>query len=121
MEFNVKRSKLDSNYDPDSGVRCLLYEARKNLNTQISDEVMLKDKLEKTNPKFALPQIMSPGGTNLQETTFTVLRVEFSKFSAILTQCLEQTVMLVMMTKMLYLHFLHFLCDILNSTKSQMV
>ena len=45
IEFNVKRSKLDSGYDPDSGVRCLLYEARKNLNTQISDEVMLKDKL----------------------------------------------------------------------------
>ena len=43
------------------------------------------------------------------------------KFSAILTKCLEQTVMIIVMTKMLYLHFLHFLCDILNSTKSQMV
>ena len=70
MELNVKRSKLDSDYNPDSGVRCLLYEARKNLSTQTSDEVMLKDKLQKINPKFALSQIMSPGGTNLQETKF---------------------------------------------------
>ena len=54
----------------DSGVRCLLYEARKNLSTQTSDEVMLKDKLQKINPKFALSQIISPGGTNLQETKF---------------------------------------------------
>ena len=75
-------------------MRCLLYEVRKNLNTQISDEVMLKDKLQKINPKFALSQIKSPGGTNLQETTFgkspsgsyicklsvTVLRVQFSSF-----------------------------------------
>lgn len=43
--------------------------ARKNLRTQ-TDEVMLKDKLQKINPKFALSQIMSPGGTNLQETKF---------------------------------------------------
>ena len=70
MELNVKRSKLDSDYNPDSGVRCLLYEARKNLCTQTSDEVMLKDKLQKINPKFALSQIMSPGGTSLQETKF---------------------------------------------------
>ena len=70
MELNVKRSKLDSDYDPDSGVRCLLYEARKNLSTQTSDEVLLKDKLQKINPKFALSQVMSPGGTNLQETKF---------------------------------------------------
>ena len=70
MELNVKRSKLDSDYNPDSGVRCLLYEARKNLSTQTSDEVMLKDKLQKINPNFALSEIMSPGGTNLQETKF---------------------------------------------------
>jgi len=70
MELNVKRSKLDRDFDPDSGVRCLLYEARKNLSTQTSDEVMLKDKLQKINPKFALSQIMSPGGTNLQEIEF---------------------------------------------------
>lgn len=70
MELNVKRSKLDSDYDPDSGVRCLLYEARKNLSTQTSDEVMLKDQLQKINPKFALSQILSPGGSNLQETKF---------------------------------------------------
>ena len=31
---------------------------------------MLKDKLQKINPKFALSQIISPGGTNLQETKF---------------------------------------------------
>ena len=70
MELEVKRSKLDKEYNPDSGVRCLLYEARKNLSTQTSDEIMLKDKLQKINPKFALSQIMSPGGTNLQETKF---------------------------------------------------
>ena len=27
IELNVQRSKLDSDYDPDSGVRCLLYGA----------------------------------------------------------------------------------------------
>ena len=31
---------------------------------------MLKDKLQKINLKFALSQIMSPGGTNLQQTKF---------------------------------------------------
>ena len=40
------------------------------LSTQTSDEVMLKDKLQKINPKFALSQIMSPGSTSLQETKF---------------------------------------------------
>ena len=70
MELEVKRSKLDKEYNPDGGVRCLLYEARKNLSPQTSDEIMLKDKLQKINPKFALSQIMSPGGTNLQETKF---------------------------------------------------
>ena len=34
MELEVKRSKLDSDYNPDSGARCLLYEGRKNLSTQ---------------------------------------------------------------------------------------
>lgn len=70
VELEVKKSKLDNNYNPDSGVRCLLYEAGKNLSTQTSDEVKLKDKLQKINPKFALSQIMSPGDTNLQETKF---------------------------------------------------
>ena len=43
MELNAKRAKLGSDYNPDSGVRCLLYEAKKNLSTQTSDEVMLID------------------------------------------------------------------------------
>ena len=66
----VKRPKLDNDCNPDSGVRCLLYEARKNLSTQTSDEVKLKEKLQKINAKFALSQIMSPGGSNLLETKF---------------------------------------------------
>ena len=68
MELEVKRCSLDEEYNLDIGVRNLLYEARKNLRTQTSDEVMLKDKLQKNNSKFALSQIMSPGGTTLQET-----------------------------------------------------
>ena len=31
---------------------------------------MLKEKLQEINSKFTLSKIMSPGGTNLQETTF---------------------------------------------------
>ena len=69
-ELNVKRAKLGSDYNPDSGVRCLLYEATKKLSTQTSDEVMLKGKLQKINPKFALFQITSPGDTNLNKTKF---------------------------------------------------
>lgn len=48
----------------------MLYEAGKNLGTQASDEALLKDKLQKINPKFSLSQIMSTGCTNLQETKF---------------------------------------------------
>lgn len=70
MELEVKKSNIDTEYNPDSGVRCLLYEARKNLGTQASDEALLKNKLQEINPKFALSQIMSTGGTNLQETKF---------------------------------------------------
>ena len=44
MELEVKRTKLDKDCNPHSEVRCLLYEAGKNLSTQTSDEVMLKDK-----------------------------------------------------------------------------
>ena len=36
----------------------------------MKDKFMLKDKLQKINPKFALSQIISPRGTNLQETKF---------------------------------------------------
>ncbi|CAH3169650.1 unnamed protein product, partial [Pocillopora meandrina] len=43
---------------------------KKNLGTQASDEALLKNKLQEINPKFALSQIMSTGGTNLQETKF---------------------------------------------------
>ena len=70
MELEVKKSNIDTEYNPDSGVRCLLYEAKKNLGTQASDEALLKNKLQEINPKFALSQIMSTGGTNLQETKF---------------------------------------------------
>ena len=54
MELAVKKSNIDTEYNPDSGVRCLLHEARKNLGTQASDEVLLKNKLQEINPKFAL-------------------------------------------------------------------
>lgn len=70
MELEVKKVNLDAEYNPDSGVRCLLYEAKKNLGTQASDEALLKDKLQKINPKFALSQIMPTGCTNVQETKF---------------------------------------------------
>ena len=42
------------------------------LGTQTADEVMLKDKLQKINPKFAMSQIMSRAGTNLQETLWKI-------------------------------------------------
>ena len=44
MELEVKKSNIDTEHNPDSGVRCLLYEARKNLGTQPSDEALLKKK-----------------------------------------------------------------------------
>ena len=90
---------------------------------------MLKEKLQKINPNFALSQIMSPCGINSQETNLEnlqVLHIQINsyssqtlifKFSVILTQCLEWTVML---TKTLFLHILHFLCNNLSSMKSQM-
>ena len=53
MELEVKKSNIDTEYNPDSGVRCLLYEARKNSGTQASDEALLKHKLQEINPKFA--------------------------------------------------------------------
>ena len=56
MELEVKKSNIDTEYNPDSGVRCL-YEARKNLGTQASDEALFKNKLQEINPKFALSQI----------------------------------------------------------------
>ena len=40
------------------------------LNTQTSDEIQLKAKLQKINPNFALAQIMSPGGASCKETKF---------------------------------------------------
>ena len=85
----------------------MLYEARKNLGTQASDEALLKNKLQEINPKFSLSQIMSTGGTNLQETKFGKCpsgsyasyqcyssQSLIFKFSVILTQCLEWTVMM---------------------------
>ena len=133
MELEVKKSNIDTEHNPDSGVRCLLYEARKNLGTQASDEALLKKKkLQEINPKFALSQIMSTGGTNLQETKFgkcpsAVAHMQVTsysaqslifKFSVILTQCLEWT---VMMNKMLFLYILHSLCNNLSSMKCQMI
>ena len=110
-------------------MRCLLYEARKNLSTQTSDEVMLNDKLQKINPKFALSQIMSPGDTNLQETKFgkspsgsyESYQLQFSESNFQVFCNIDSVPRADCNDGMLYLHFLLFLCDILNSTKSQMV
>ena len=54
MELEVKKSNIDTEYNPDSGVRCLLYEAGKNLGTQASDEGLVQNNLQEINPKFAL-------------------------------------------------------------------
>ena len=104
----------------------MFYEARKNGGTQASDEVLLKDKLQKITPKFALCRIMSIGGTNLQETKFRKCpsgsyassQSLILKFSVMLTQCLEWT---VMMNKMLFLYIPQFLCNNLSSIKIQMI
>ena len=98
MKLEIKNSNLDTKYKRES----VFYEARKNGGTQASDEVLLKDKLQKITPKFALCQIMSIGGTNLQETKFRkCLSSSYPssqslilKFSVILTQCLDWTVMI---------------------------
>lgn len=45
------------------------------LNTQTSDEIQLKAKLQKINPNFALAQIMSPGGASCKETKLENLPV----------------------------------------------
>ena len=50
MELEVKKSNIDREYNPDSGVRCLLYEGRKNLGTQASDEALLKKQASRDQP-----------------------------------------------------------------------
>ena len=130
MELEVKKLNIDTEYNPDSGVRCLLYEARKNLGTQASDEVLLKKSFKRSTlslPCLKLCQLVVPTYrkqnlenvqvAHMQVTSYSSQSLIF-KFSVILTQCLEWT---VMMNKMLFLYILHSLCNNLRSMKSQMI
>jgi len=66
MDLLVKKTKLNDSTTsttpskkPD-GLRCLIYEARNNIDTQKADEIQLKADLMKINPNMALAQILSP-------------------------------------------------------------
>ena len=65
---------LDRSSSRESGVRCLLYEARtlQSIKSQRADEQKLCERLKKENQKMALAQIMepSPESSQLLETKF---------------------------------------------------
>jgi len=65
---------LDRSSSRESGVRCLLYEARtlQSIKSQRADEQKLCERLKKENPKMTLAQIMepSPESSQLLETKF---------------------------------------------------
>ena len=73
MEMLVTKTCLDKpSTSRDPGVRCLLYEARKNMKSQQADESKLLQQLKELNPKMALAQIMTPRSesTSLLATKF---------------------------------------------------
>ena len=65
---------LDRSSSRESGVRCLLYEARtlQSIKSQRADEQKLCERLKKENPKMAVAQIMepSPESSQMLETKF---------------------------------------------------
>ena len=73
MAMQVTKTCLDKpSTSREPGVRCLLYEARKNIKSQQDDESKLLQRLTEINPKMALAQIMTPRSesTPLQATKF---------------------------------------------------
>lgn len=74
MEVRVKKTKLDdftASRPREEGLKCILYEARNNLESQAEDEDKLKADLMAVNPSMPLAQILNtienPG---LKETKF---------------------------------------------------
>lgn len=74
MEVLVTKTYLEQTRSSarDPGVRCLLYEARKNIRSQQADEEKLLATLKGLNPKMALAQILTPRSetTPFLETKF---------------------------------------------------
>ncbi|KAJ7394727.1 hypothetical protein OS493_000553 [Desmophyllum pertusum] len=74
MEVLVTKTYLEETRSSarDPGVRCLLYEARKNIRRQQADEEKLLVTLKELNPKMALAQILTPRSESipLLETKF---------------------------------------------------
>lgn len=75
MEVLVTKTCLDQDQQSkprDPGVKCLLYEARKNLKNQQEDESKLLEHLKEINPKMALAQVMTPRteSTSMLKTKF---------------------------------------------------
>ena len=90
MELEVKKSNLDTEYNPDSGVRCLLYEATKNLGTQASDEALFTNKLQEISPNFALSQIcLLVVPTYRKQNLENVQVAHHMKVTSYSSQCLE--------------------------------
>uniref|UniRef100_A0A6P8IVU1 Uncharacterized protein LOC116305611 n=1 Tax=Actinia tenebrosa TaxID=6105 RepID=A0A6P8IVU1_ACTTE len=58
MEVMVKKPKLDDSTANRPGLKCLLYEARSNLKSQLKDEKNLKADLMAINPNMPLAQIL---------------------------------------------------------------
>ena len=77
MEVLVTKTSLEldkQSSSRDSGVKCLLYEARNSLNGQQPSELKLLEQLRELNPKMALSQIM----TARTEST-TIVLTKFGK------------------------------------------
>ena len=77
MEVLVNKTSLDQDQPSksrDPGVKCLLYEARKSLKNQETDESKLLEHLKEINPKMALAQVMTP-----RSETTPLLKTKFGK------------------------------------------
>ena len=72
--LNLDQDQPSKSRDP--GVKCLLYEARKSLKNQETDESKLLEHLKEINPKMALAQVMTPRSetTPLLKTNYTLIR-----------------------------------------------
>ena len=77
MEVLVTKTCLDQDQQSkprDPGVKCLLYEARRNLKNQQEDESKLLEHLKEINPKMALAQVMTP-----RTESNSMLKTKFGK------------------------------------------
>jgi len=77
MEDLVTKAWLDKDQQAkprDLGIKCLLYEARKNLKNQPEHKSQLLEHFKEINPKMALAQVMTPR----REST-SILKTKFGK------------------------------------------